>query len=70
MVFWLSLYRAGNGWWWVPLVATPIGGVLGAGLYKVFVELHHSHLSEKDGAMVEEGVPLDKRTNACANVCV
>lgn len=65
-----DVFRAGNGWWWVPLVAPPIGGVLGAGLYKGFVELHHSHLSEQDGAMVEEAVPLDKETNTCANVCV
>ncbi|XP_061641302.1 aquaporin-7 isoform X2 [Phyllopteryx taeniolatus] len=36
-----DVFRAGNGWWWVPIVAPMIGGVLGAGLYKVFVEFHH-----------------------------
>lgn len=70
MVYCLYLCRAGNGWWWVPLVAPPIGGVLGAGLYKAVVELHHPHPSEAGGEMVEEAVPLDKEINTIENMCV
>ncbi|XP_022600529.1 aquaporin-7-like [Seriola dumerili] len=69
-----DVFRAGNGWWWVPLVAPPIGGVLGAGVYKALVELHHPPLSEQDGGLVEEleeeTAPLEKPKNICANVCV
>lgn len=54
----------------MPLVAPPIGGVLGAGLYKAVVELHHPHPSEAGGEMVEEAVPLDKEINTIENMCV
>uniref|UniRef100_A0A3P8PKX7 Aquaporin 7 n=1 Tax=Astatotilapia calliptera TaxID=8154 RepID=A0A3P8PKX7_ASTCA len=65
-----DVFRAGNGWWWVPLVAPPIGGVLGAGLYKAVVELHHPHLSKAGGEMVEEAVPLDKEINTIENILI
>ncbi|CAN9512428.1 unnamed protein product [Ophioblennius macclurei] len=63
-----DVFRAGNGWWWVPLVAPSIGGVLGAGVYKVLVELHHRPESEKErekALAAEESVPLDKVQNLC-----
>jgi MIP family channel proteins len=28
-----EVFRAGNGWWWVPVVAPPIGAILGGWLY-------------------------------------
>uniref|UniRef100_A0A8C4DA90 Aquaporin 7 n=1 Tax=Dicentrarchus labrax TaxID=13489 RepID=A0A8C4DA90_DICLA len=66
-----DVFRAGNGWWWVPLAAPPIGGVLGAGLYKALVEMHHPPLSEQgEGLLKEETAPLRKQENICANVCV
>ncbi|XP_041639214.1 aquaporin-7 [Cheilinus undulatus] len=65
-----DVFRSGNGWWWVPLVAPPIGGILGAGIYKVFVELHHPPVSRGDRLLEEETVALEKQENSCANVCV
>ncbi|RVE72996.1 hypothetical protein OJAV_G00044120 [Oryzias javanicus] len=57
-----EVFRAGNCWWWVPLVAPSIGGVLGAGVYKAFVELHHPHPSGQNRVQVEdEVIPLVKR---------
>jgi len=32
-----EVFRAGNGWWWVPIVAPCIGGVLGGWVYDAFV---------------------------------
>lgn len=65
-----DVFRSGNGWWWVPLIAPPIGGILGAGIYKVFVELHHPPHSRGDRLLEEETVALEKQENSCANVCV
>ena len=32
-----EVFRAGNGWWWVPIVAPCIGGVLGGWVYDALV---------------------------------
>ena len=32
-----EVFRAGNAWWWVPIVAPCIGGVLGGWVYDAFV---------------------------------
>jgi len=32
-----EVFRAGNGWWWVPIAGPLIGGVLGGLVYDVFV---------------------------------
>jgi MIP family channel proteins len=32
-----EVFRAGNGWWWVPIVAPCVGAVLGGWVYDLFV---------------------------------
>ena len=32
-----GVFRAGNHWWWVPIVAPLIGGVLGGGVYDLLI---------------------------------
>ncbi|MEI6667364.1 MAG: MIP family channel protein [Acidobacteriota bacterium] len=32
-----EVFRAGNYWWWVPVVAPPVGAVLGGWIYDIFV---------------------------------
>jgi len=36
-----DVFRAGNGWWWVPLVAPPLGGILGGFVYDAFIGKRH-----------------------------
>lgn len=55
----------------MPLIAPLIGGLLGAGVYKAMVEMHHPPLSEQgEGLVEEETAPLGKQDNICDNVCV
>ena len=36
-----EVFRAGHGWWWVPLVAPCLGGVLGGAAYDALVARRH-----------------------------
>jgi MIP family channel proteins len=36
-----DVFRAGNGWWWVPIVGPLLGGVLGGFVYDLFVTRRH-----------------------------
>lgn len=35
-----EVFRAGNAWWWVPIVAPCVGGVLGGWIYDLFIGHH------------------------------
>jgi MIP family channel proteins len=37
----VDVFRAGHGWWWVPLVAPPVGGILGGYAYDALITKHH-----------------------------
>ncbi|CAL8381009.1 unnamed protein product [Boreogadus saida] len=65
-----EVFRAGNGWWWVPVVAPLLGGVMGAGLYKALVELHHPAIvcGQNGHGEQEEMDLLEKPSHA--DVCV
>lgn len=67
----LNLRRSGKGWWWVPVTAPFIGGLLGAGIYKIMVEMHHPATPKRgEGQAKEESIPLGKQENSGADVCV
>lgn len=36
-----DVFRAGNNWWWVPIIGPLIGGVLGSAVYDVCITRHH-----------------------------
>jgi glycerol uptake facilitator-like aquaporin len=44
----VEVFRAANGWWWVPIVAPLIGGVVGAYVYDLLIARHHSSASPPD----------------------
>ncbi|OBS83292.1 hypothetical protein A6R68_22710, partial [Neotoma lepida] len=36
-----EVFSAGNGWWWVPVVAPVVGSTLSTATYQLLVTLHH-----------------------------
>ena len=38
-----EVFRAGNAWWWVPIVAPPIGAVLGGWIYDLCIGRRFPH---------------------------
>ncbi|XP_026863192.2 aquaporin-9b [Electrophorus electricus] len=53
----VEVFRAGGYWWWIPVAGPMVGGVLGAMIYLLLIELHHPELG-KQGA--EENNIKDK----------
>jgi MIP family channel proteins len=53
-----DVFRAGHSWWWVPVVAPPVGAVLGGWLYDVCVGRHHG---VPEATVVAPDVPLPQR---------
>ncbi len=37
-----EVFRAGDGWWWVPIVGPLLGGVLGVWVYDALITKHHA----------------------------
>jgi MIP family channel proteins len=51
-----GVFTAGNHWWWVPVVAPCVGGVLGAFVYDLLIGSHHPPV---DVGHPEGRVPAD-----------
>ncbi|XP_058474741.1 aquaporin-10b [Solea solea] len=41
----VDVFTAGGGWWWVPIVAPCVGGLLGTLIYELMIEVHHPPLA-------------------------
>ncbi|KAK6294539.1 hypothetical protein J4Q44_G00353690 [Coregonus suidteri] len=44
----MEVFSAGGCWWWIPVAGPMVGGVVGAAIYYLFIELHHAE-PEKQG---------------------
>ncbi|XP_038670016.1 aquaporin-9b isoform X2 [Scyliorhinus canicula] len=49
-----GVFRAGDGWWWVPVIAPMIGGVIGTLVYVLIIELHHNEAVPKERSCTSE----------------
>ena len=47
------MFRVANHWAWVPIIACLLGGVLGAIVYIVTIELHHTLSENSDDRYYE-----------------
>jgi aquaporin-9 len=56
-----GVFSAGNGWWWVPIVAPCVGAVLGGTLYDVCVRDRHPALTNRIADPVQR---VEKKSRA------
>ena len=62
-----EVFRAGNGWWWVPIVAPCVGGVLGGWAYDACVghrfpsHTARDHLADRLQLLEDHFSPREKR---------
>lgn len=46
--------RAGGSWWWIPVAGPMVGGVVGAGVYVLFIKLHHPETEKQENNVQEK----------------
>ncbi|XP_029199413.2 aquaporin-3-like [Acropora millepora] len=56
-----EVFTAANHWAWVPVVACSLGGVLGAIVYMIFIELHHPLTNDQDNSTDNQYLPISPR---------
>ncbi|KAJ8000325.1 hypothetical protein DPEC_G00203660 [Dallia pectoralis] len=62
-----EVFRVGGNWWWVPLVATCVGALVGTLIYELFIEVHHPEKelileSNIQGEVTESDPTVELRT--------
>ncbi|XP_053310228.1 aquaporin-3-like [Spea bombifrons] len=50
----LDVFRAGDNWWWVPVIGPLVGALVGVLIYELFIEIHHPVSKQKDAQEEEE----------------
>ncbi|CAH2327315.1 aquaporin-10 [Pelobates cultripes] len=58
-----EVFRAGNYWWWIPVVAPCVGALLGSFLYQIFVEFHHPESENEEETLEVNALPENKKEN-------
>ena len=55
------LYRAADNWFWIPVLGQFVGGILGALLYILTIEMHHPN-KHKPSLLKSESVPIEEKS--------
>ncbi|XP_051794147.1 aquaporin-9b isoform X2 [Acanthochromis polyacanthus] len=50
----MEVFRAGGCWWWIPVAGPMVGGAVGAGIYFLFIELHHPEPEKQEENNVQD----------------
>eukprot|EP00064_Thunnus_orientalis_P000682 superscaffoldBa00000038_g683 len=50
----MDVFRAGGCWWWIPVAGPMVGGAVGAGVYFLFIELHHPEPEKQEENNVQD----------------
>nr|XP_020465043.1 aquaporin-9 isoform X2 [Monopterus albus] len=50
----MDVFRAGGCWWWIPVTGPMVGGAVGAGIYFLFIELHHPEPEKQEENSVQD----------------
>lgn len=50
----MGVFSAGGCWWWIPVAGPMVGGLVGATIYFLFIELHHPETETPEENNVKE----------------
>ena len=50
----LCVHSAGGCWWWIPVAGPMVGGLVGAAIYFLFIELHHPEPEKQEENNVKD----------------
>lgn len=53
-----DVFRAGGGWWWVPVVGPCVGALLGTLIYVLMIEIHHPPVASDPQTSYQEETEL------------
>ncbi|KAI4885686.1 hypothetical protein NFI96_017633 [Prochilodus magdalenae] len=62
-----EVFRAGHGWWWVPLVATCVGGLVGSLVYELVIGVHHPEPNKETDNCQEQDLKAVQQDSATPN---
>lgn len=49
-----EVFSAGGCWWWIPVAGPMVGGLVGAAIYFLFIELHHPEPEKQEENNVKD----------------
>ncbi|XP_046898497.1 aquaporin-9b [Hypomesus transpacificus] len=50
----MEVFSAGGCWWWIPVAGPMVGGLVGAAIYFLFIELHHPEPEKQEENNVKD----------------
>ncbi|XP_031557513.1 uncharacterized protein LOC116294120 [Actinia tenebrosa] len=62
-----EVFTASNNWSWVPVIGSLLGGVLGAVVYLILIEVHHEKNTESEDVELERVVVNNVVDTAASN---